>query len=122
MAASRVRAISLWRRSVISRRNALKTVAPPSCSGVMASSTGISVPSRRSAVSSMRRFSTGPSPVRRKCARPRSWASRWAGGTIVSDSRRPTTASAGQPKIAAACGFQLVMRPSTSIVMTASSA
>jgi hypothetical protein len=52
-------------RSAMSRRWAVKSVLPPAEVGVMASSAGKREPSARSASTSIRRPSTGPSPVAR---------------------------------------------------------
>ena len=109
-------------RSLMSRTKALNNHAPSRRIGVIVSSTGISRPSRRKPVISMRWFKTGPSPLAKKCASPRSCASRWRGGMIVVDSFRPTTSDAGHPNTRSACELQLRTTPSPSMVMTASRA
>ncbi len=70
----------------------------------------------------MREFRTCPSPVSRQRWSPSLWAARCACGTIVSTSERPSTSSALQPKVVSACGFHPMIRPSVSMLTTASSA
>ena len=58
-------ASSLWRRSLMSWAKALNTVSGPEPTGQIPSSTGNRWPSLCTAVTSTRRFSSGPSPVSR---------------------------------------------------------
>ena len=58
-------ASSLWRRSLMSWAKALNTVSGPEPTGQIPSSTGNRRPSWCTAVTSTRRFSSGPWPVSR---------------------------------------------------------
>jgi len=113
-------ASSLRHRSLMSWAKALNTVSGPDPTGQMTSSTGNRWPSLWTAVTSTRRFSSGPWPVSRNRRRPRSWALRDPSGMSSSVSGRPTASSLAQPKVSVAWGFQMVTSPPASIEMNAS--
>jgi hypothetical protein len=96
------RARSARRRSLMSWAKALTVVSGPAPTAQITTSTGNRRPSLCTAVTSTRRFSSGPSPVSRYRRRPRSWASRDASGTISSARGRPTVSAPDQPKVASA--------------------
>ena len=85
---------------------------------VIVSSTGISRPSACSAVISTRWPSSAPCPR----ASPWRWRSRRCGGTSTAPSSRPTIASGSWPKSSPMAALTSTIRPSLSIVITASSA
>ena len=115
-------ALSVSRRSLMSRRKPTNAGSPPCSSRASESSTGTSAPSRRSASSSTARPIRRLSPVRTARSTPALCAGRIAGGTMSSPSSLPIASSALQPSIASARAFQRSTRPSAPMTTTASGA
>ena len=118
---------SCSRSSSARLRSLMSRIVPVNIGGsapstrVMASSTGISVPSACMPVSSTRRPIRTDSPVstvRRRAAR---WASRYLGGITTSASSLPIASSARRPNMLSAAGLNSATIPRWSITMTASS-